>query len=88
MGSKLVIGGGPGGIVILILSLLLGGNNPLDSINAGTAGSYPPSEEEDERAQFRGVVLKDTEDVWNALFEQEFNAGYENYSFGTFWLCG
>jgi predicted metalloprotease len=76
MGGKLAVGGGLGGIVILILTLLLGGN-PLETINVGGQGNYVPSEAEDERAQFVGVVLKDTEDVWNALFEKEFNADYQ-----------
>lgn len=75
MGGKLAVGGGLGGIVILVLSLLLGGN-PLEMINVGSQGSYTPSAEEDENAQFVSVVLKDTEDVWNALFESEFNADY------------
>lgn len=75
MGGKLALGGGVGGIVILLLTLLLGGN-PLETINVGTQG-YAPSEAEDERAQFVGVVLKDTEDVWNALFKDEFNANYQ-----------
>ena len=76
MGGKLAVGGGLGGLVILILSLLLGGN-PLETINVGSQGNYTPSAEEDERAQFVSVVLKDTEDVWNNLFEQEFNADYQ-----------
>ncbi len=76
MGGKLAIGGGLGGIVVLIISMLLGGN-PLDTINVGSQGNYTPSAEEDERAQFVGVVLKDTEDVWNALFDQQFNADYQ-----------
>ena len=78
MGGKLAVGGGLGGIVVLILSLLLGGN-PLDTINIGGQGNYTPSAEEDERAQFVSVVLKDTEDVWNGLFEQEFNADYLSF---------
>jgi predicted metalloprotease len=76
MGGKLAIGGGLGGIVVLLLSLLMGGN-PLDTINVGSQGNYTPSAEEDEQAQFVGVVLKDTEDVWNALFRDELNAEYE-----------
>lgn len=70
------MGGGLGGLVILILSLLLGGN-PLETINVGGQGDYIPSAEEDERAQFVSVVLKDTEDVWNNLFREEFNADYQ-----------
>lgn len=76
MGGKLAVGGGLGGIVVLILSLLLGGN-PLETINVGSQSNYTPSAEEDERAQFVGVVLKDTEDVWNSLFEESFNADYQ-----------
>ena len=76
MGGKLAVGGGLSGIVVLILSLLLGGN-PLETINVGSQSNYTPSAEEDERAQFVGVVLKDTEDVWNSLFEESFNADYQ-----------
>ena len=77
MGGKLAVGGGLGGIVLLILSMLLGGN-PLENMNLGTQGNtYTPSAEEDERAQFVSVVLKDTEDVWNTLFQEEFNADYQ-----------
>ena len=76
MGGKLAVGGGLGGIVILILSLLLGGN-PLETIDLGSQANYTPSPEEDENAAFVSVVLKDTEDVWNTLFEQEFNADYQ-----------
>jgi predicted metalloprotease len=76
MGSRVAIGGGLGGIVVLILSLLLGGNNPLDTINLGGTSTYTPTEQEDERAEFVGVVLKDTEDVWNDIFENELHADY------------
>jgi hypothetical protein len=76
MGGRLAVGGGLGGIVILLISMLLGGN-PLETINVGSQGNYTPSPEEDEQAQFVGVVLKDTEDVWNALFAQQFNADYQ-----------
>jgi predicted metalloprotease len=49
----------------------------LETINVGTQGNHVASEAEDERAQFVGVVLKDTEDVWNNLFQEEFNADYQ-----------
>lgn len=76
MGGKLAVGGGLGGVVILILSLLLGGN-PLETIDLGSQQNYTPSPEEDENAAFVSVVLKDTEDVWNSLFQSEFNADYQ-----------
>lgn len=75
MGGKLALGGGVGGIVVLLLSLLLGGN-PLETINVGSS-SYTPSAAEDEQAQFVGVVLQDTEDVWNELFSTVFHADYQ-----------
>ncbi len=75
MGGKLAVGGGIGGVVILVLSLLLGGN-PLEMINIGAQEHYTPSAEEDENARFVGVVLKDTEDVWSALFRSKFSADY------------
>ena len=73
-GGKIAIGGGAG-VIILIISLLLG-QNPLDYINPGGGdGSQiqqqqPLSEEENEKAEFVRVVLKDTEDVWNKLFQE------------------
>ena len=36
MGGKLALGGGAGGLIIVIISLLLG-ENPLDYINVGTS---------------------------------------------------
>ena len=73
-GGKIAIGGGAG-VIIIIISLLLG-QNPLDYINPGGGdGSQiqqqqPLSEEENEKAEFVRVVLKDTEDVWNKLFQE------------------
>ena len=73
-GGKIAIGGGAG-IIVLIISLLLG-QNPLDYINPGGESSQiqqqtqPSSEEENKKAEFVGVVLKDTEDVWNKLFQE------------------
>jgi predicted metalloprotease len=73
-GGKVAIGGGAG-IIILIISLLLG-ENPLDYVNVGGgSGAYeqqqqPRSEEENQQAEFVRVVLQDTEDVWNKLFQE------------------
>lgn len=73
-GGKIAIGGGAG-IIILIISVLLG-QNPLDYINAGggpqtSEQQQPISEEENTQAEFVTVVLKDTEDVWNKLFQEQ-----------------
>ncbi len=77
MGGRVAIGGGIGGIVILILSLLMG-ENPLNYINTESAPvTQQTTEAEDRQAQFVGVVLKDTEDVWNKLFTEQLNANYQ-----------
>src|SRR5688572_10352937 len=74
-GGKIAIGGGAG-IIILIISLLLG-QNPLEYINPGGGDGaqiqqqqQPLSDEENKKAEFVRVVLKDTEDVWNKLFQE------------------
>lgn len=74
MGGKLALGGGAGGLIIVIISLLLG-QNPLDYINVGNSPAYdqqqqPTSEAENQQAEFVKVVLKDTEDVWKKLFQE------------------
>jgi hypothetical protein len=80
----LAIGGGIGGIIVLVLSLLFGGN-PSDILNGG-GGGQPAAEQgtgasgntaaQDEQAQFVSVVLKDTEDVWNKLFREQLGQDY------------
>jgi predicted metalloprotease len=62
-------------VVFLVLSFL--GVNPMDMLGGG--GSAPPSGQvtqqqrpaNDEQAQFVGVVLAETEDVWNGIFQTE-----------------
>jgi uncharacterized protein len=75
-GGKMAVGGGLGGIVILVLALLLGGDprQILEQLpqqqNPGTTTSRPTNPEEEELRKFVGVVLAETEDVWNDLFQQ------------------
>ena len=83
MGGKLAIGGGIGGVIVLILSLLMG-ENPLNYIDTGsqpaveqTETNAPITEESDPQAYFVGVVLKDTEVVWNKLFQEQLGGTYE-----------
>lgn len=67
-----LVGGGVGAIVITIVALLLG-INPAQLLqtdappSTGAGGAPPPT---DEASAFVSVVLGDTEDTWNALFEQ------------------
>ena len=75
MGGGLAIGGGIGGVIILLISLLLG-HNPLENVDAGRSAQQGAGSANDEDAQFVSVVLKETENVWNQLFQQEFNADY------------
>ena len=52
----------------IILSLMEGGGGQ----SASTQNtSYQPSAEQQQLAQFTGVVLADTEDAWNTLFQQQ-----------------
>ena len=76
------VGGGVIGIIIVVLNLLLGGGDAsqLPQLMPGQQPAQELSPEEkaadDERAQFVKVVLAETEDVWNNLFQQH-GAGYQ-----------
>ncbi|HLL70942.1 MAG TPA: neutral zinc metallopeptidase [Pyrinomonadaceae bacterium] len=73
----LAVGGGLGTIAIMLLALLFGAD-PRELLNQ-TQESAPPSQtegarrvnpQEDELKQFTSVVLAETEDVWQTLFQQ------------------
>ncbi|MFO7732868.1 MAG: neutral zinc metallopeptidase [Candidatus Aminicenantes bacterium] len=75
-GRGLAVGGGLGGVVVVILYLLLGGNPgeitrslQLDQPYATGAGQ-PLSERDKEMGDFVSVVLADIEDVWRAEFQK------------------
>jgi predicted metalloprotease len=76
-GGRTLVGGGIGGIIILLIATLLGGGNPGDLLNSITgAGSdtsvpYEETQQEQELSQFVSVVLADTEDVWTELFKEK-----------------
>ena len=74
MGGGKIVGGGIGMLVIGLIVYLLGGD-PTQVINSGSPQpSEPISEEqratEEQASKFVGVVLADTEDVWNKLFQE------------------
>ena len=76
-GKQMAFGGGVGGIVIVVLALLLGGNpyqllQTLQQTGTGatTGTNEPLSSEEEQEGQFVGVILAETETVWNRLFQQ------------------
>ena len=74
-GGKGIVGGGIGTIAIVLVVLLLGGdptsiiqNVQLDSPSTNT--NYTESAQDKELAQFVGVVLAETENVWHAIFKE------------------
>ena len=73
-GRKFAVGGGLGGIVILVLYLLMGGDigDTGDLLQQQTVSEdYQPTAEEEELAEMVAVVLADTEDVWSEIFARE-----------------
>ncbi|NJN85352.1 MAG: flagellar biosynthesis protein FlgM [Leptolyngbyaceae cyanobacterium SL_7_1] len=78
-GGVPIVGGGIGAIILAIIVTLLGGDPSiiLDQASQQPQGPTSPEEaaEDDELADFVSVVLADTEDVWNELF-QETGADY------------
>lgn len=75
-GGKIAIGG-LGAVILIVVTLLFGGN-PMDLLNqidvGGTNPAYetsaPQTAEQDELASFVSVVLADTEQVWEKLFSE------------------
>lgn len=78
LGGGMAIGGGIGTLILIVLSLIFGGN-PLDVLNTSDPqmNQTTVSPEQDQQAEFVSVVLKDTEDVWNMLFQKELNRDYQ-----------
>ncbi|RYZ30083.1 MAG: metalloprotease [Sphingobacteriales bacterium] len=76
-GGKL-LGGGLGATIIGIIIYLMGGD-PSQIINQSPTmpGTETSKQAEDSAAAFVGVVLADTEDVWNTLFRQHFKQDYQ-----------
>ncbi len=80
-GGKTGMALGGGAIIIVIIALLLG-QDPAQLLEAtqspvNNETPYASTAEEDELMEFIAVALKDNEDVWHALFEEEFNRQYE-----------
>lgn len=72
----LVAGGGILGAIVLVLNFLLGGGDVSQlpsQLPGGAQTELSPEQQaaEDERAQFVKVVLAETEDVWNQIFQQQ-----------------
>lgn len=75
-GRRAAVGGGLGAIAIAVIVLLLGGNpeevmqNIQTAPSAGEEQAQPLTQEDRELGEFVGVILADTEDVWNQVFRQ------------------
>ena len=76
-GRGLAVGGGLGGLVIVVLYVLLGGNPSeitqnlqVDGSVSSTGAGQPLSEKDKMMGDFVAVVLADIEDVWRAQFQK------------------
>lgn len=76
-GRGVAVGGGLGALAVTIIVLLLGGNpqevmqNLQSTQGTGQELTRTLTAEEQELGEFVGVILADTEDVWEELFRQQ-----------------
>ena len=73
-GGRIAVGGGIGGVILVVAYLLLGGD-PAALVDSPQSQMAPSRQVEgdaprDEASRFVGVVLADTEDIWNELFRK------------------
>jgi hypothetical protein len=73
LSPKGMIGGGIGGIVLVLIVLLLGGDptsllQNIQTTDQTATSNYTETAEEKELAQFVSVVLAETETVWHKIF--------------------
>jgi predicted metalloprotease len=77
-----VVGGGLGVVVLALVVYLLGGDPRMVTDNipaqgpAADAPLEPGAPPADEAGQFVSVVLADTEDTWDAIFQEKFGRAY------------
>jgi predicted metalloprotease len=71
-GGGIAVGGGILGVIALLVNFLLGGGDTtqLPIPNQNTPMSSEQKARQDSMAAFVGVVLKETEDVWNDLLSK------------------
>src|SRR5215218_7867347 len=73
-GGQVAVGGGILGVIALVLNFLLGGDSsqlPQQLPNQNVPASAEQQAADDQRAKFVKVVLAETENVWNTLFQQQ-----------------
>ncbi len=81
MGGPLMAGGGIGGVVLLVLYVLLGGD-PSDVATQmpQTGGQQTQASQPgqpDEMRDFIEKVVGETEDVWTGVFREQLNSSYQ-----------
>lgn len=77
-GGKVALGGGVIGLVVLVINMFMGGGDTGQLLNGiqqqleqgQQTEAVPLTEAEKEMGNFVSVVLKDTEDVWTKIFEE------------------
>jgi predicted metalloprotease len=75
-GRRIAVGGGIGGVILVVAYLLLGGDPSalIESDQPDAQVSQPSSLDRnaprDDATKFVAVVLADTEDAWNAIFQK------------------
>lgn len=77
-----IVGGGIGTILLALVVTFLGGDPSilLDQTNNPPANQQAPAgnpPKSDESAQFVSVVLADTEDTWNRVFQEQVGRNYQ-----------
>jgi predicted metalloprotease len=76
-GRRVAVGGGLGALVLTVIILLLGGNpdKVIQNLQSPALSNQQQvralTEEEKELGEFVGVILADTEDVWNEVFRRQ-----------------
>lgn len=69
VGGPMAIGGGLGGIVLVVLYLVLGGDPAQLQQGTAPAERTAPAAGQDEAFDFASVILASTEDVWARTFD-------------------
>src|SRR4029450_13235790 len=74
-GRRLAVGGGIGGVILIILYLLLGGDpqalfDSQQQVQLSQPTQIDSQGPRDEASKFVAVVLADTEDAWHEIFRQ------------------
>ncbi|HVF82186.1 MAG TPA: neutral zinc metallopeptidase [Flavisolibacter sp.] len=84
IGGPVAVGGGIIGVIALLFNLLTGGNvdpSQLQLPGAGGSGQQLSPQEQavqDTLAKFSGVVLKETEDVWQRILPEQTGTSYQD----------